>query len=378
MKKILIFINVDWFLISHFSKYLEHLVSEGYDVTVISSSTGLDKKIVDIGAKFIDLNIARGYGNLLKEITALLKIAQIIREANADYVELITIKMIIYGGLACLLTRFKNKSVFYVSGLGTMFTGTRLKGRLKQAIILLIYKFIFSTKNSGVIVENDDDKSFLLNNLKIREDKIFLVPGAGVDLDVFSQKAYNEVHFNSSNARVVMISRLLRDKGLVEFCEAAQIVKKDFPSAEFIVAGNIDPTNPTSFSWSDCEKYPEVRFLGHVENVSSLLKTCDIFVLPSYREGFPRAIMEASAVGLPSVVSDVPGCRAALIDSVTGIMVPVKNSYAIAKAIEDLLSDNKRRVEMGNAARRHAEAYFSVSSLAVQHHRALVKVPTDL
>lgn len=378
MKKILIFINVDWFLISHFSNYVQYLVNLNYSVTVISAGTGADKKIEDLGVNFIELDVARGFGNVVSEFRTVLKLAQIIREAEADYIEFITIKMIIYGGFACFLARYKQKIVFYVSGLGSMLIGSEMKKRLAKAVIVLLYKFIFSFRNSNVIVENEDDKSFLLENVGISRNKIFVVPGAGVDLEVFAQKTHEQVNLDSSNARVVMISRLLRDKGLVEFCEAAKIVKGKFPKTEFIVAGDIDPTNPTSFSRSDCGKYPEVRFFGHVENVKCLLDTCDIFVLPSYREGFPRSVMEASAVGVPSVVSDVPGCREAVIESVTGILIPVKDSPAISKAVIDLLSDNQMRVRMGNEARKHAEAHFSVSALVAKHHRVLVDVPSVL
>ena len=167
-----------------------------------------------------------------------------------------------------------------------------------------------------------------------------------------------------------MVSRLLYDKGVLEFIEAAKLCKSTRPEVEFLLIGDTDPTNPASISQKDLDDFRRdniVELLGHSMDVANLMKTFDILVLPSYREGFPKVIMEAAATGLPVVTTDVTGCRSAVVHNQTGLIVPLKNVEALGKSIGKLLDSPKLRLTMGDNARQFAELNFDVNQLSTTH-----------
>ena len=169
---------------------------------------------------------------------------------------------------------------------------------------------------------------------------------------------------------MALVSRLLYDKGVLEFVEAAKLCKSTRPEVEFLLVGDTDPTNPASVSKKDLEdfrRHNAVELLGHSTDVSSLMKTLDILVLPSYREGFPKVIMEAAATGLPVVTTDVAGCRSAVIHNETGFIVPSKNAEALGKSIGRLLDSAELRSVMGDNARQFAELNFDVRRISSIH-----------
>ena len=169
---------------------------------------------------------------------------------------------------------------------------------------------------------------------------------------------------------MAFLSRLLYDKGVLEFVEAAKLCKSTRPEVEFLLVGDTDPTNPASLSQKDLgsfRRHNAVKLLGHSTDVASLMKTFDILVLPSYREGFPKVIMEAAATGLPVVTTDVTGCRSAVVHNETGLIVPSKNVEALEKSIGKLLDSPRLRSAMGANAREFAVLNFDVNRLSATH-----------
>tara|TARA_B110000003_G_C16613992_1_gene520608 strand:+ start:200 stop:1333 length:1134 start_codon:yes stop_codon:yes gene_type:complete len=364
-KKFCLFVNVDWFVLSHFSDYLKKIVTQNIDVTVITLNTGRCNEIRSLGVNVIEIDLHRGYSNPVHEFNSLIKIYRILRSVSPDVLELITIKAVIYGGLVSKILKI-NKTVYYMSGLGTIFTYHTILGRLKAAIVTNLYKFIMRSTSTEVIVENDDDKHTFISLVGLTETQIHLIGGVGVDMNQFSPINRRI----SGNLRVALVSRLLYDKGVLEFVEAAKLCKRTCPEVEFLLIGDTDPTNPASISQKDLDDFRRdntVELLGHSMDVASLMKTLDILVLPSYREGFPRVIMEAAATGLPVVTTDVTGCRSAVIHNETGLIVPPKNVEALRKSIEKLLGSPRLRSAMGDKAREFAMLNFDVNRLSAIH-----------
>lgn len=364
-KKYCLFVNVDWFVLSHFSDYLKHIITQNIDVTVMTLNTGRCGEIRALGVNVVEINLHRGYSNLLFELRTLIRIYRSVRSVSPDVLELITIKAVVYGGLASKLLKI-NKTVFYMSGLGAVFTNHTTTGRLKAALITNLYKFIMRSNSTEVIVENDDDRHTFTSVVRLTESQVHLIPGVGVDMNQFSPENTR----TSRKLRVAMVSRLLYDKGVLEFVEAARLCKSTRPEVEFLLVGDTDPTNPASVNQKDLEYFRRdhtVELLGHSTDVASLMKTLDILVLPSYREGFPKVIMEAAATGLPVVTTDVTGCRSAVVHNETGFIVPSKNVEALAQSVAKLLDSAGLRSAMGDKAREFATSNFDVNRLSATH-----------
>ena len=220
--------------------------------------------------------------------------------------------------------------------------------------------------STTVIVENDDDRHIFNSMVGLSEKQIHLIPGVGVDTEKFSP----EIRRNPSSLRVALVSRLLYDKGILEFIEAAKLCKTTRSDVEFLLVGDVDPTNPASVSQKDLEGMRQnnaVELLGHSTDVATLMKTVDILVLPSYREGFPKVIMEAAATGIPVVTTDVTGCRSAVVHNETGLIVPPKDAKALENSIRKLLDSPALRSAMGKNAREFAKLNFDVRSLSSIH-----------
>jgi len=363
--KICVFVNVDWFILSHFTDYLKKIVAQNFDVTVLTLNTGRCEEIRALGITVIEIDLRRGYSSLYSEFKSWVEIYRTLQNLSPDILELITIKPVLYGGLVAKMLKI-DKTVYYMSGLGAIFTSQTSLGRLRAAIVTFLYKFIMRSSLTQVIVENEDDKHIFTHVVALPETQVHLIHGVGVDMNQFSPVN----RLISSNPRVAMVSRLLYDKGVLEFIEAAKLCKSTRPEVEFLLIGDTDPTNPASISQKDLDDFRRdniVELLGHSMDVANLMKTFDILVLPSYREGFPKVIMEAAATGLPVVTTDVTGCRSAVVHNQTGLIVPLKNVEALGKSIGKLLDSPKLRLTMGDNARQFAELNFDVNQLSTTH-----------
>jgi glycosyltransferase involved in cell wall biosynthesis len=210
---------------------------------------------------------------------------------------------------------------------------------------------------SQVVIENPDDYSALLENRLVRKENLNLIKGAGVNVEVF-----NETPEQDGPLTVVLIARMLRDKGVGEFVESARQLKPRFPEVRFLLVGSPDSGNPTSFSISDLNSWQRegcVEWIGHSSDVANILKQSHIVCLPSYREGLPKSLIEAASVGRPIVTTNVPGCREVVSDGENGFLVPPRDSLALADAIEKLLIDPPMRKAMGAVGGKRAVEEFS-------------------
>jgi len=252
-----------------------------------------------------------------------------------------------------------------ISGLGYVFMRTpRLFDPLKW-IVICLYRLALGHPHSMVIVQNDSDAEVLQDIKAVKSQQTVLIRGSGVDLERYSltQEPPGEVV-------ALMVGRLLKDKGVLEFVEAARICADRGDQIQWWLVGSPDPANPASVSHDELEQWREranLHILGERTDIAALYASSHIAVLPSYREGLPRALIEAAACGRPVVTTDVPGCRDAIEPGITGVLVPVGDAHALADAVQDLARDVNKRLQMGLAGRAFAERVFDVGDVMSAH-----------
>jgi glycosyltransferase involved in cell wall biosynthesis len=363
-KKILYVINVDWFFISHFLPVGLEGTKRGCAVHIACGITDKKEYLESLGFIVHPLSIARSGTSIKTELKTIIEIYKIIKFINPLVLEFFTIKPVLYGGV---VSRFLTipKKVFYITGLGYIFVSCGLKGFIARNLVKILYKLAISGKKNSIIIENIYDKK-LINGLNaVNDNQIKIIRGAGVDL---SSYCYQEE--NNTVLIVTMACRLLKDKGVFEYIEAAKILKQKLPNVEFELYGDIDIHNPASLTSNDIENIKKDGFIkvyGFSSNIAKVFQESNIVVLPSYREGLPKVLIEAAACGRAVVTTNVPGCRDAIEPNITGLLCKVKDSKSLANMIEKLIIDNKLRNSMGKEGRKLAEQEFDINKVIKKH-----------
>ena len=282
-------------------------------------------------------------------------------------------KPIILGNAASIFASNKTKMVSTITGLGHPF----IAGGLLKKLGGIGYN-LFLNRSDKVIFQNRDDRQLFIDNNWISADKAELIVSSGIAVDDFEFVGYDG---NDRDIKVLIATRLLGEKGVEEYVEAAEIIKSKRDNIRFQIGGEFDPYHPDSIprKWIE-EKAEEgvIEFLGYIDDMSQKLKEIDIFVLPSYREGVPRVLLEAAATGKPVVTTDAPGCREAVIDGETGKLVPPRDSQALAEAILSLVDEEDKRKEMGIKGRKRVEAEFDIKEITKQYFEVYRKLGFDI
>ena len=366
MKRTLLFIlNEPTYFISHRLPIAIAARDAGYEIHVATGAKIAPPRINEEGFSYHPLPLSRSGRNIISELISLVAIYRLMRRIKPDIVHLVTIKPVIYGSIAARFARVP-AVVAAVSGLGYAFIDQYLEAKFLRKIISHLYRVAFRHKNLKVIFQNDDDKNTLIQLKAVKEDQSVLIRGSGVDLTQYNY--YPEP--NTSLPIIVMAARLLRDKGVAEYVEAAKILRSKGVKARFWLAGNPDPGNPSSIDENQLNtwiKNKDIEYIGYCQNISHLFSQVNLVVLPSYREGLPRVLAEAAACGRAVITTDVPGCRAAIIPDKTGLLVEVKNTLSLTTAIHKLLFDNILRNSMGSEGRKLAENKFNITRIVDDH-----------
>jgi glycosyltransferase involved in cell wall biosynthesis len=354
--KALLFANTDWYLYNFRLPLAKALRSAGYDVVLLSPPGDYARLLIQEGFRWIGFPLSRKGVNPLSELATLWRLVRLYRLERPDLAHHFTIKCVLYGGIAarCSGTRAIISSV---TGLGHIFITHSWLNRLLRPVVSLVYRFVFG--RSQIIFQNPDDRSEFLRLALVEEAQSHLIRGSGVDTAYFRPPANTR---RERPVTVLMVGRLLREKGVREFVEAAAIVRKQLPDVQFLLAGDSDPGNPSSVApnlVAEWQGRGDVSFLGHRSDIRELIQAADLAVLPSYREGMPRSLLEAAACGLPLVATDVPGCREIVSNRINGLLVPPLDSKLLAGAIFELLIDSERRAAMGQRSRAMACELFS-------------------
>jgi len=365
-KKLLFVINVDWFFISHRLPIAIEAIKQGYEVHIATTITDKLNLLESHGLIVHPLNLNRSDMGVILIFSEFREIFSIIRSVSPDLVHLVSIKPVLMGGISARLNRVP-AVVSSVSGFGYVFIRNGLISKLIRIIILLWYRLCFGHKNQSIIFQNRTDQSQLTQLTGISNKKTVLIHGSGVNLSIFSITKPSD-----SRPVVMLASRLLVDKGVREFVHAAELVKVSSHDVRFILVGEPDFHYPLSIQQDELNQWEKagiVEIWGHRNDMHNVLSIANIVVLPSYREGFPKVLSEASASGRVIITTDVPGCRDVVENGVTGLLVPPRNSEILAKKISFLLDNPARCIEMGKAGRERAEKMFDVQKVVSEHMR---------
>ena len=362
--KLLMVVNHDWFFLSHRKAIAVAALNEGWDVTIVTCNTGRFDDIRALGLKAIDLPINATGKNLVEEMRTFRFLRKLYRKEKPDVVHHVGLKNILWGGLAAKLTGIRGV-VNAVSGLGVMFSGE--KKSLMAGGVMAVMRYSHRRKGIRVIFQNHEDEALFLKSHITQKENSVLIKGSGVDLNEFSFTPDP----GGSPIKVMFTARMLREKGVVVLAKAAEMLRAEYENkVVFMLCGKLSD-NPKAMKKEEVEalcdgKY--IQWLGHRDDVKELLKQCHIMAFPSYyREGVPKSLIEATAIGRPIVTTNSIGCKDTVDDGVNGFLIPVKDSKALAEKLRVLIEDPQLRAKMGEASRRKAEKEFSIETVIEKH-----------
>lgn len=314
---------------------------------------GYEEKLREQGVEFHAIPIAPRGLSPFADLLLVLRLIREFRRERPDVVHCFTIKPAIYGTLAAWLCGVPVR-VVTVTGLGHSFTTA---GKSLASLVRALYRAALRHAHR-VYFQNREDQALFTHAGLVSLDKTRLVAGSGVDVQKFAPVPLPWTR--GAPPRLLMISRLIREKGVLEFAQAASIVARRHPLVQFVLLGGEDARNPTALTAAELAEVQRcgVRWLGETHDVRQYIAESDVIVLPSYREGLPRSLLEAGAMARPVIATDTVGCRDVVVDAVTGYLVPVMDAAALASAIIRLLEDREQAVSMGLAARARIVANF--------------------
>lgn len=357
-------VNVDWFFLSHRLPIALAAQKQGYRVHI---ATGLTDKLDELqGHGFVvhPLALDRSGTGLIGILRTLAGFWVLFRVVRPDIVHLVTIKPVLLGGIAARLARVP-AVVAAVSGLGFVFISHGAKAMFRRWLVGIVYSVALGQRNLKVIFQNIDDKIAIGKLACLQDSKVEIIRGSGVDLAKFIHKP-----MPLGVPVVILAARMLIDKGVYEFVQAARLVKQHGVLARFCLIGTVDPANPASLNDAELAQLANegiVELWGHRADMLEVLLAAHVVALPSYREGLPKVLMEAAACGRVVVTTDVPGCRDAIIPDVSGILVPARDAVALAAVIMGLIDSPARCQAMGDAGRALAESAFDVRQVVAKH-----------
>jgi len=359
--RLLFLVTDDRYFMSHRLPMARAAAAEGFEVHVGTRAKSFSEAIRAEGFTVHDLpweKLKRSPLDIVRDIWAIRRLYQSLKP---DIVHHIALVPVIFGQLAA--TGLSVSTVNTIAGLGSGFIGRGFKGKILKSALVLALRTLLLRRHSITIVQNEDDRS-ALRSIGIPADTIRLVPGSGVDTDLLKPLPEPK-----GPITIGIAARMLNDKGIRPLVEAQAMLHAKGFNTRLLLAGDYDPTNRSAISIDDLQSFarqPGVEWLGHVDDIQTLWARCHIAALPSRREGLPKALLEAAALGRPLVATDVPGCRDVAIDGETGFLVPVDDANALAIDIAILSRDPALRAQFGAAGRRRVEKFFSSTAIGTQ------------
>ncbi|MBU3888542.1 glycosyltransferase family 4 protein [Methylosinus sporium] len=364
--KFLLFANTDWYLYNFRKSLAAALRDCGHRVILVSPAGPYGAKLRSLGFDWVAAPMDRGSLNPFRELTLLAWLWSFMRREQPDIVHSFTIKCAVYGALAGRLVGAR--CVNSVAGMGYVFTNNELKARVLRPPLRALMRAALGGEQARLVLQNPDDVYFFERSNIAPRERIRLICGSGVDCSRFV--APSEAPIRAEGAiRVVLGARMLWDKGVAEFVEAARMLKDENRSVHFLLAGAPDEGNPAAVPERKLREWQAeglVQWLGHVGDMPALLASVDIVVLPSYREGLPKTLIEAAACARALITTDAPGCREVVTHEIDGLLVPVGDTKALASAIARLLDQPELARRLGEAARKKALSKFDEQIVIAQ------------
>ena len=363
--KIIFSSNIAWSIFNFRLKLLKSLQDDGHEIFTIAFKDEYSEKLIDEGFHFTAINLNNNGTNPLKDLKSIYSYYRIYKKIRPDVICHNAIKPNIYGTIAAGILGIP--VVNNISGLGTLF----IKKKFSTQIAKLLYRFS-QRKASKIFFQNKDDLNLFLENKLIENSKAQVIPGSGVDTLRFIPQEAKEERLDFT---FLFIGRLLYDKGIREYVEAVQLLKNKYPRTKFCILGPLYENNATAITKETLTNWinsDAIIYLGQTDRVEEVMKVADCVVLPSYREGLSKVLIEASSMGLPIVTANVPGCRDVVIDNETGFLCEVKNSKDLADKMEKmLLLSVKERMKMGHYARKRAIEIFD-EKIIIKHYKEAI------
>lgn len=353
--RVLFVVNVDWFFLSHRLPLARAARDAGADVIVAAADTGRSDAIRSEGIGFVSIPMSRKGANPVGEVRTMAVLFNLYRRLRPDIVHHVTVKPVLYGSL--LARRFERTAVVNaISGLGYVFTSDS-RAKLLRLLVKKAYRLALNHPRSRTIFENPDDREEFIRLGLVRGEHAVLIRGTGVNCAVF-QPTPEPV----GDPLVVLPARMLWDKGVKEFVDAARLLQGRGQRARFVLVGGSDDGNPAAIPVRQLEAWSSagyVEWWGHRNDMPAILADASVVVLPSYREGLPKVLVEAAASARPIVATDVPGCREVVQSGVNGLLVPPRDGVSLAEAIQVLLEAPELRMRLGQAGRHIAVSELS-------------------
>lgn len=362
--KIIFFVTEDWYFCSHRLPLAIAAQQAGYDVTVVTRVTQHGELIRSHGLNLIPIKLSRRSRNPFKELGVIWQLLLIYREQRPDIVHHVALKPVLYGSIAARLTGVP-AVVNALAGLGFLFVSKRLLARILRPLVEVAFRVLLNRPNVRVIFQNPDDLGLLIGRGVLESERAVLIRGSGVDMTLFRSSPEPD-----GAPLVVLASRMLWDKGVKEFVEAARQLKGLGVSARFALVGEGDPENPASISREQLAQWGDegvIEWWGRHGNMPQIFAESHIVCLPTtYGEGVPKVLIEAAACARAIVATDVPGCREIVRDGENGLLVPSKDVNALVFALQRLIEDSPLRIKMGMRGRTIVEDEFSIEHVVRQ------------
>jgi glycosyltransferase involved in cell wall biosynthesis len=361
--RLFLLITEDWYFWSHRLDVARVARDAGFDVMIATRVTDHGERIQREGFRLFPISLVRQSRNPFVELAAVLELARLYRRERPAIVHHVALKPILYGSLAAWISGVP-VVVNAFAGLGYAFTDETRRKSMAHTFLCRALSTLLRLSQSVVIFQNKDDRELLLEEGVVEIQQTRIIPGSGVDTKNF------DVRPSAEDCPIVMLaSRMLWDKGIGEFVEASRHLKQNGLAARYVLVGRCDEHNPAAIEPTQLRRWVEdgvVEWWEHRDEMSQTLASATIVVLPSYREGLPKVLLEAAACGKPLIATDVPGCRDIVTHGVNGLLVPARDSVALAAAIDSLLGDSPLRAAMGVAGREAVTRMFSVEKVAGQ------------
>ncbi len=350
--RIVLCANTAWNIANFRSGLVRALIHNGYEVHVVAPADAHANSLTDLGCQFHHVEMDNKGTSVAADLKLLVRLRKILGTIQPQAFLGFTIKPNVYGSLAAQSLGIQ--TVNNISGLGTAF----IKDTFLTRVVKTLYRFSLK-RSSRVFFQNEDDQTLFINLGLVRAAKTDLLPGSGIDLDHYKPAPLPQ----NPSPTFLLIARLLWDKGVGEFVDAARTVRAKYPDARFQLLGFLDVANRTAVPADKVDDWVRegvVEYLGTTSDVREMIANCDCVVLPSYREGTPRTLLEAAAMGRPLIATDVPGCRDVVMDGVNGFLAMVRDCDDLALQFEKFIgAGHETKMVMGEESRKLVETRYS-------------------
>lgn len=362
--KVAIVLNTSWNIYNFRKGLVKSFLEKGYEVFTIAPVDKFTPKLTEMGCRHLPVRMDSRGANPLKDFLLIIELFNIYRKIKPDVILHFTIKPNIYGTMAAGMLGIP--VINNVCGLGTMF----LKDNLVSRIAITLYRIAFRIPRK-IFFQNQDDRDLFLKKRITKKTVTDLLPGSGIDLnEFFPDRSPKNEHFT-----FLLISRLIYDKGITEFVEAIQALRQRGVDAKFQVLGAVDEKHKRGIPRHIVDGWIEkniIDYLGTTEDVKYFIRQADCVVLPSYREGTPKTLLEAASMGIPIVATDVPGCRNVVEDGYNGFLCKVRNSEDLADKMHKILAlDSEERAKLGANSRKKVEEQFDIKLVIDKYHTTM-------